>query len=124
MVRLLPFAALLTFFSLFGLLWIVVSVDPDDAPLYIFGLFVLFLFLTSFCAVGTLLYFLRTRLYKRYSANWYFKTSFKMAFFVALFLAVAAVLAIFELVTVFNVALAILAITLFAVYSYLGGKKD
>ena len=85
MVRLLPIAALVAFFSLFGLLWIVIGVDPGEAPLYIFGLFVLFLFVTSFCAFGTLLYFLRTRLYKRYSANWYFKTSFKMAFFIALF---------------------------------------
>ena len=125
MVRLLPFAALASFGALFGMSWIVIGVDPDTAPWYVFASFVVLLFVFSFCLLGTLLYFLRTRLYKRYSASWYFKTSFKMSFFVALFLAIAAILAMLQLVTIFNVVLAILAIILFAVWSYLGKRtKD
>jgi len=66
------------------------------------------------------MYFARTRLYKRYSANWYFYTSFKMAFFVALFVAIVATLTIIQLVTLLNVALTILAVSLLAFWSYLG----
>ena len=122
MVRLLPFAFLIEVASLFGLSWIVIEVDPKGAPWYIFALLVLLIFASVFCLLGLILYFLRTRLYKRYSARWYVYTSFKMAFFVALFLALSATLAILQLVTLFNVTLAILAVVLFAIWSFLGGE--
>jgi len=122
MLRLLPFVFLIAVASLFGLSWIVVEVDPKVAAWYIFTILVILIFTSIFCLLGLILYFLRTRLYKRYSANWYVKTSFKMAFFVALFLALAATLAILQLVTLFNVILAILAVVLFAVWSYLGKR--
>ena len=122
MVRLLPIAFLILCASIFGLAWIVIDVDPKSAPWYIFTALVILIFTLVFCFLGLLLYFLRTRFYKRYSANWYVKTSFKMAFFVAIFLALAAALAILQLVTLFNVLLAILAVSLFAVWSYLGKR--
>ena len=123
MVRFLPFAFLIAVASLFGLSWIIVEVDPKSAPWYVFVLLVILIFTSTFCLLGLILYFLRTRLYKRYSANWYVKTSFKMAFFVGLFLALSATLAILQLVTLFNVLLAILAVSLFAVWSYLGKRN-
>src|SRR3990167_11291899 len=123
MVRLLPLAFLIVVASLFGLAWIVIDVDPKSAPWYIFTALVILIFTLVFCFLGLLLYFLRTRFYKRYSANWYVKTSFKMAFFVALFLTLATTLAILQLVTLFNVALAILAVVLFAIWSFLGRKS-
>jgi len=123
MLRLLPLAFLIAVASLFGLSWIIVEVDPKSASWYVFVLLVILIFTSTFCLLGLILYFLRTRLYKRYSANWYVKTSFKMAFFVALFLALAATLAILQLVTLFNVLLAILAVVLFAVWSFLGKKS-
>src|SRR3989344_1054427 len=122
MSRLLPIAFLLFCSSLFGMSWIVIEIDPDFAPWYIFALLVLLIFASVFCLLGLILYFLRTRLYKRYSARWYVYTSFKMAFFVALFLALSATLAILQLVTLFNVTLAILAVVLFAIWSFLGGE--
>ena len=122
MLRLLPLAFLIAVASLFGLSWIIVEVDPKSASWYVFVLLVILIFTSTFCLLGLILYFLRTRLYKRYSANWYVKTSFKMAFFVGLFLALSATLAILQLVTLFNVLLAILAVSLFAVWSYLGKR--
>ncbi len=122
MTKLLPISLLIAAFSLFGLAWIVTAVDPKQAPVYIFVAFVLLLFTFLFCILGILLYFARTRLYRRYSANWYFYTSYKMAFFVAAFAAVAATLAILGLVSLLNMVLAIIAISLFAIWSYLGKK--
>lgn len=122
MFRLLPFIFLISLASLFGLSWVMVQVDPDTAVWYIFALFVFLLFVFCFCFLGVVLYFIRTRFYKRYSANWYFYTSFKMAFFAALFVAIAAVLAILQLVTLVNIILTILAISLFAFWSYLGKR--
>lgn len=118
----LPLIFLTSTFSLFGLSWIVTEVDPETAPVWIFAIFVFLLFVTVFGFLGLIIYFLRTRLYRRYDVNWYILTSFKMAFFVALFVAIAAALAIFDLISLFNVSLAILSIALFAVYSYLGKK--
>lgn len=123
MHRLLPIVFLLSVASLFGLSWIVIRVDPQSAPWYIFGLFDLLLFVSAWGFIGLILYFVRTKFYKRFSANWYFYTSFKMALFAAVFLAIAAILAILQLVTTINIILAILAIGLFAFWSYLG-KKD
>lgn len=122
MSRFLPFVFLISVASIFGIAWIVTSVDPEGAKWYFFGLFDLLLFIVVWGLSGLLLYFARTRLYRRYSANWYFYTSFKMAFFVAAFLAVSVVLAILQLVTTLNIVLAILAIVLFAFWSYLGNK--
>ena len=118
----LPLIFLTSTFSLFGLSWIVSEVDPETAPVWIFAIFVSLLFVTVFGFLGLIIYFLRTRLYRRYDVNWYIFTSFKMAFFVALFVAIAAALAIFDLISVFNISLAILSIALFAVWSYLGKK--
>lgn len=122
MARLLPFTFLVACAALFGLAWIIVRIDPQSAQWYIFALFILLLFLVVFCLLGLSLYFARTRLYKRYSANWYFYTSFKMAFFVALFVAITAILAILDLVTLFNVILVILGVSLLALWSYLGKR--
>jgi len=124
MVRLLPISFLLLFASLFGLAWIVIEVDPDSAPWHIFGLFVILLFLSIVNLLGLLLYFTRTRFYRRYSANWYLKTSYKMAFFIASFVAIAAALSILEQINTFNVILSILAISLFAFWSYLGKRSN
>lgn len=124
MARFLPFVFLISVASLFGLSWIVIRIDPDGAPIYIFGLFVALLFSSVWGILGLTAYFVRTRFYKRYSANWYFRTSFKMALYAALFIAVAAVLAILELVTLLNVTLAIAALALFAIWSYLGERSN
>src|SRR3989344_5085331 len=118
----LPIIFLISTFSLFGLFWIVTDIDPETAPLWIFALFVFLLFVGVFGFLGLIIYFLRTRFYRRYDINWYIFTSFKMAFFVALFVAIAAALAILDLVSTINVVLAIVAISLFAVWSYLGKK--
>src|SRR3989344_6126766 len=123
MSRLLPFAFFIAVASYFEIAWIVFEVDPRSASWYIFVALVILIFASVFCLLGLALYFVRTRLYKRYSANWYVKTSFKMAFFVAIFLALAAALAILQLVTLFNVLLAILAVVLFAIWSFLGKKN-
>ena len=118
----LPIIFLISTFSLFGLFWIVTDIDPETAPVWIFAVFVFLLFVVVFGFLGLIIYFLRIRLYRRYDINWYIFTSFKMAFFVAAFVAIAATLAIFDLVSLFNVSLAILSIALFAVWSYLGKK--
>ena len=118
----LPIIFLISVFSLFGLSWIVSEVDPEVAPVWIFAIFVILLFIVTSGFLGLIIYFLRTRLYKRYDVNWYIFTSFKMAFFVALFVAISATLAILDLVSTINVILAIVAISLFALYSYLGKK--
>lgn len=123
MPNFLPFVFLISAASIFGLAWIVIRVDPETAPWYIFAIFVVLIFIAVFCLLGVLLYFVRTRFYKRYSANWYFKTSFKMAFFVAFFAALVTGLAILQLVTIFNLVLAIAVISLLAVWSYLGKKN-
>jgi len=116
----LPLIFLTSTFSLFGLSWIVSEVDPKTAPVWIFAIFVSLFFVAVFGFLGLIIYFLRTRLYRKYDVNWYIYTSFKMAFFVALFVAIAAALAIFDLISLFNVSLAILSIALFAIWSYLG----
>lgn len=123
MARILPLIFLVSVFALFGISWIVVGVNPDNAPFYIFAVLIFLIFLAVFGFLGLILYFLRTRLYKRYSAKWYFYTSFKMALFVAVFAGLISVLALLRLITTFNIALLILAIILFALWSYLG-KKD
>src|SRR3990167_6067769 len=96
---LLPLIFLTSTFSLFGLSWIVSEVDPETAPVWIFAIFVSLLFVAVFGFLGLIIYFLRTRLYRKYDVNWYIFTSFKMAFFVALFAAIVATLAIFDLVS-------------------------
>ena len=116
----LPLIFLTSTFSLFGLSWIVSEVDPKTAPVWIFAIFVSLFFVAVFGFLGLIIYFLRTRLYRKYDVNWYIYTSFKMAFFVALFVAIAAALAIFDLISLFNISLAILSIALFAIWSYLG----
>lgn len=122
MHRLLPLTFLLAFASLFGIAWIVTVTDPHTSPWYIFAGFDALLFVFVFCALGTLLYFVRTRFYRRYDPNWYFKTSFKMAFFVALFAALVAQLTMAQVLNIFNLFGVIIAIGLFAFWSYLGKR--
>lgn len=123
MSKLLPFSFLIAFFSVFGLAWIVVGVDPDTAPFYSFILFVGLLFLSIFNLLGLLLYFLRTRFIKNYEKNWYIRSSFKMAFLIALFIAILALLVILQLITLVTGIAAIMAVGLLAVWMYLG-KSD
>lgn len=123
MARILPLIFLVSVIALFGISWIVVGVNPDNAPIYIFVLLIFLIFLAIFGFLGLVLYFLRTRLYKRYSAKWYFYTSFKMALFVAVFAGLISILAVLKLITFFNIALLILAIILFALWSYLGKRS-
>lgn len=123
MSRFLPFVLLTSFAALFSISWIVVRVDPKTAPSYIFTLLIILIFISIFGLLGLILYFARTRFYKRYSANWYIKTSFKMSFFIAFFVALASALAVLELISVFNLVLAGLAVSLFAIYSFLGKKN-
>lgn len=123
MHRLLPFTFLVAFASLFGIAWVVTAFDPQSAPWYIFTGFDFLLFLFVFCTLGMLLYFIRTRFYRRYDPSWYFKTSFKMAFFVALFLALIAQLTASQVLNIFNLFGVILAVGLFAFWSYLGKKN-
>ncbi len=123
MSRLLPFTFLAAFASLFGIAWIVIATDPKTAPWHIFAIFDALLFVFVFCALGMLLYFIRTRFYKRYDPSWYFKTSFKMAFFGALFVAVVAQLTISQLLNLFNLFGVIVVVGLFAFWSYLGKKR-
>ena len=120
MHRFLPLSFLIVFLALFGISWIVVGVDPDTAPWYIFAVLILLIFIFIFSFLGTILYFIRTRFYRRYSANWYVKTSFKMAFFIAVFISLLAILAILQMITTITSIAAILAVALLAVWSYLG----
>ncbi len=122
MHRLLPLTFLAAFVSLFGIAWIVTVFDPQNAPWYIFAGFDLALFTFAFCGLGVFLYFVRTKFYKRYDPSWYFKTSFKMAFFVALFVALIAQLTASQVLNLFNLFGVILAVGLFAFWSYLGKK--
>lgn len=122
MHRLLPFAFLLSAFSFFGLAWIIVGVDPDTAPWYIFALFVGLIFLFVFNLLGLFLYFTRTKFVKNYDKKWYVKTSFKMAFFIAIFLAILTALAILQLISLITGVATIVAVGLLAVWVYLGKK--
>lgn len=123
MVRLLPFIFLLSVIAVFFLSWIIVGVDPDTAPWYVLALFVILIFLAAWGFLGILLYFARTRFYRRYDPNWYFKTSFKMSFFIALFTGISAALGVLELVNVLNVGAAIGAVSLFALWAFLGKRS-
>ncbi|OGD83893.1 hypothetical protein A3A54_01960 [Candidatus Curtissbacteria bacterium RIFCSPLOWO2_01_FULL_39_62] len=122
MQRLLPFVFLISVASTFGISWIVVAVDPDSAGWYNFALLIFLIFATVAGFLGLFLFFVRTRFYKRYSVNWYIKTSFKMSVFVAFFVALASTLAILQLISIFNLILAGLAVSLFAIWSFLGGE--
>jgi len=124
MVRLLPFSFLIVIASLFGIAWVVTGSDPESAAWYVFTVFVALIFLFLFNILGLILYLLRTRFYRRFSERWYFYTSYKMAFFVAIFVTIASVLAILDLVSTINVFLAIIAVVLFAVWSFLGKKIE
>ena len=123
MSRFLPFVFLAAFASAFGIAWIIAGVDPNSAPWYIFALLVILVFAMIFGFLGLLLYFVRIRFYKRYSVGWYVKTSFKMAFFIALFVGLVSAFAVLKLVSTMNLILVILAVCLLALWSYLGKKS-
>lgn len=101
------------------------NIDPTEAIWHIFAFFVVlvFAFITSMLTVA--LYLTRVRIYSRkfIDNNWYAVTSFKMAVFIALFAAGATTLAILQLATLFNLAALIVAISLLAVWVYLGKRK-
>lgn len=120
MNRFLPLVFLVSVACAFGISWIIVSVDPDTRPWLMFAIFFALLFTFVFSALGLIFYFLRTKFLRRFSPKWYFNTSFKMAFFVAVFVTFVALLAALKLVTIFNIFLLIFAISLFAIWSYLG----
>lgn len=124
MARLMPFVFLIAAGSLFGLAWMVTLVDPTEAPIYLLALFVLLLFVFVFSALGLILFFVRTKIHGRMhlDSNWYARTSLKMAFFVAIFLAVLTTLGMLQLITVFNMALAAAAIGVFMFWAYLGKR--
>ncbi|MEK7581415.1 MAG: hypothetical protein AAB512_03970 [Patescibacteria group bacterium] len=122
MSRFLPLVFLVSIFSLFGIVWIIWDVDPTNAPLYVFAILTLLVTLAVWGFLGLSLYFIRTRFYRRFSKNWYIYTSFKMAFFVALFAGLACGLTVIKLISIFNLMLAILAVGLFATWSFLGKK--
>lgn len=124
MSRYLPLTFLASIACLFGISWITYSVDPDTAPWYMFALFVMLIFVCVYGLLGLAAYFIRTKFYRRYSARWYFYTSFKMAFFVALFVSLIIALAILQLVSTLNLFLTILAVSLFALWSYLGKRVE
>lgn len=123
MQKFLPLAVLASFFSLFGILRIVVEVDPETNPWHFFAIFIFLTFLFSLCFLGTILYFVRTKFYKKYERGWYLKTSFKMSFFVAFFLSLVALLGVLKLITLINISLALLVVVIFALYSYLGKRR-
>lgn len=122
MNKFLPLVFLVCAASAFGLSWIVASADPDTIPWIMFGVFFALLFIFVFSALGLIFYFIRTKFLRKFSSKWYFHSSFKMAFFVAVFLTVVAILAAIKLMTIFNILLLIIAISLFAIWSYLGKK--
>jgi len=124
MHKFLPFIFLVAAMAIFGLVWIVWYADPDTASWDLFVAFVALVFVSSLGLLGTILYYLRTKFYRRYSQKWYFYTSFKMALFISGFLALITGLAILQLATPFNLFLSISATALFAVWSYLGKKLE
>ena len=124
MSKLFPLIFLVSTFSLFGISWIIYSVDPDTASWYFFVLLVGLAFLAIFGYLGLLIYFFRTRFVKRFDAAAYFKMSFKVSFFVAAFSSVVLTLKLLKILSVFNLILVICALALFAVYSFWGGKKN
>lgn len=99
-------------------------VDPQKAAWYILALFVLLLFAFVFSFLGLILFFTRTKIHGRMHLdnNWYARTSLKMAFLVALFIAVLTTLGMLQLITVFNMALAAIAIGIFMFWAYLGKR--
>lgn len=123
MSRYLPFIFLASVLCVFSITLIIWYVNPDTARWYLFALVIALVFAASWGLAGTGLFFLRTRFYKRYSSKWYFETSFKMAFFAALFMAFIAALGVLKLISTFNLFLAIVAVSLFALWSYLGKSK-
>lgn len=124
MVKLLPFVFLVAACSLFGLAWMLTMVDPQKAAWYMLALFVVLIFVFVFSFLGLILYFVRTKIHGRMhlDSNWYARTSLKMAFFVALFISVLTILGMLQLITVFNMALAAIAIGIFMFWAYLGKR--
>jgi len=125
MAKLLPLVFFAALLSLGGLFYMIINIDPITVAWYVFGLFValVFLFVTSMLTI--VLYTVRLRIYQRkfIDNNWYAVTSFKMALFIALFAAGATMLAILQLATLFNLAALIIAISLLAVWVYLGRRR-
>ncbi len=124
MTRFLPLIFLASVFSVFGLVLLIWYTDPQTAPWYIFGLFCILVFAAVWGLLGIILYFVRIRFYRRFSARWYFETSFKMAFFVAGFISLVTILAILQLVTALNLLLVVATICLFALWSFLEKKTE
>ena len=123
MQRFLPFTFLLTVASVFGILWIVFEVNPDPKPIHFFALFSFLVFLAIWMGLGTFLYFARTKFHKKFEPGWYFKTSFKMTIFAALFAGLCSFLVLMELLNLFNLFLVITVVLLFALWVFLGKKN-
>lgn len=123
MHRFLPFTFLSFIASVFGILWIVIEVNPDTKPIQFFALFSFLLFLAIWMGLGTFFYFVRTKFQRKFEPNWYFKTSFKMAFFAALFAGLSSFLVLMELLNFFNLFLVVTVVLIFAFWLYLGKKR-
>ncbi|MBI3342182.1 hypothetical protein HY024_03605 [Candidatus Curtissbacteria bacterium] len=121
---------LLLTITLFGIgataaiIWIVANIDPTASSPLVFIVFVGFLFCATLVDLAMLLYLMRTKLRGKQMIDrrWYLVTSLRMAFFVALFLALITTLAILKLVSLFNMVGVILVVSLFAVWMYLGKR--
>lgn len=123
--KLLPVIFFLALLSLGGLLFVIFNVDPTGAQWYVFALFAALVFTFATFMLTVVLYLIRIRIYSRQflDNNWYAVTSFKMAVFIALFAAGATTLAILQLATLFNLGALIVAISLLAVWIYLGKRN-
>ena len=122
MNKLMPFIFLIAVFSIFGLSWIIVRVDPQNARWYIFVLFILILFSAIFCLSTIAFYFLNAKIHKGQKSNSFLYSSFKYAFLIAFLASLIAALAILQQASLFNIILAILAVSFLALWSYVGRK--
>ncbi len=123
MTRFLPLVFLISVFSLFGIIWIIWDVDPDTAKAQTFALLIMLVFIAIFGFLGLIIYFVKSKFNRRVNPTTYVFSCFKVSFFVALFIALLATLAVLKLISAFNLFLVVSAVGLFGLYVYLGKKK-
>lgn len=118
-----PFLFLVSVFSLFGIAWIIWDVDPDTAKVQTFVILITLVFITIFGFLGLVIYFVRSRFNRRTNPATYIFSGFKVSFFAACLASLLATLAVLKLISAFNLFLVVGAVSLFALYVYLGKKK-
>ena len=123
MTRFLPLVFLVSVFSLFGVVWIIWDGDPDTAKVQTFALLITLVFIAIFGLLGLIIYFVMSKFNRRVNPTTYVFSCFKVSFFVALFIALLATLAVLKLISAFNLFLVVSAVGLFGLYVYLGKKK-